>query len=49
MNCKWWGSILHVTVTHTLRKSIACSKADTENARVHAIKHSGLISLKEGK
>ena len=43
------GSILHETVTHTLWKSIGCSKADTENARVHAIQHSDLISLKEGK
>ena len=43
------GSVLHMTVTHTLLKSIGCSKADTENARARAIQHSGLISLKEGK
>jgi hypothetical protein len=41
------GSILHVTVTQTLWKLISSSKVDTENARVHAIQHSDLISLKE--
>jgi hypothetical protein len=43
------GSILHVTITRTLWKSMGCSKADTENARVYAIQHSDLISLEEGK
>jgi hypothetical protein len=43
------GFTLHMTVTHSIRKSIGSSKVDTENARVHAIQHSDLISLKEGK
>ena len=41
------GSTLHLTVTQTSWKSTGCSQVGTENARVHAIQHGDLISLRK--